>query len=94
MKMYLISLGVGILSGAVYSLLSVQAPAPPMVALVGLAGILVGEQVVPVGRQVLAGKRLISACMQRSVLNHLFGQLPGRQAAASAAAEKIEENHS
>ncbi|RYD42950.1 MAG: DUF1427 family protein [Sphingomonadales bacterium] len=48
MKIYLVSLGAGLLVGVVYSLLGVRSPAPPIVALVGLAGILVGEQLVPI----------------------------------------------
>ena len=47
MKIYLVALGVGILVGIIYGLLNVRSPAPPVVALVGLLGMLVGEQVVP-----------------------------------------------
>jgi XapX domain-containing protein len=54
MKMYLISLSVGVLVGVIYSLLQVRSPAPPLVALVGLLGILAGEQAIPVGKQVFA----------------------------------------
>lgn len=45
MKTYLISLCVGILIGAIYALLNVRSPAPPVVALLGLLGMLTGEQV-------------------------------------------------
>jgi XapX domain-containing protein len=48
MKTYLLSAGAGILVGVIYSLLNVRSPAPPLVALIGLLGILIGEQVVPV----------------------------------------------
>ncbi|APZ98895.1 XapX domain-containing protein [Sphingopyxis sp. QXT-31] len=51
MKIYLVSLGAGLLVGIVYSLLGVRSPAPPIVALVGLAGILLGEQIVPVAKR-------------------------------------------
>jgi len=44
MKIYLMSLGAGVLVGVVYSLVNVRSPAPPVVALVGLLGILLGEQ--------------------------------------------------
>ena len=44
MRVYLLSLGAGLLVGVVYSLLNVRSPAPPVVALVGLFGILIGEQ--------------------------------------------------
>jgi len=47
MKPYLISLGAGLLVGIVYSVLNVRSPAPPVIALVGLLGILAGEQIVP-----------------------------------------------
>jgi XapX domain-containing protein len=38
MKVYIVSLGAGVLVGVIYSLLHVRSPAPPLVALVGLAG--------------------------------------------------------
>ncbi|WP_164311660.1 DUF1427 family protein, partial [Streptococcus pneumoniae] len=47
MKLYLLSLAVGLMVGAIYALVGVRSPAPPVVALVGLLGILVGEQLVP-----------------------------------------------
>lgn len=47
MKLYLMSLGAGLLVGVVYGLLNVRSPAPPVIALVGLLGILIGEQIVP-----------------------------------------------
>lgn len=53
MKPYLISLGVGILAGLLYSVLGVRSPAPPVIALVGLFGILLGEQLVPLTRTAL-----------------------------------------
>ena len=47
MKIYLVSLAAGGLAGILYGLLQVRSPAPPAIALVGLLGMLVGEQVVP-----------------------------------------------
>jgi XapX domain-containing protein len=55
MKMYLVALAVGMLVGVIYALLQVRSPAPPVVALVGLLGILIGEQVVPMVKHALAG---------------------------------------
>jgi XapX domain-containing protein len=43
-KAYLVSLAVGILVGGIHALLRVRSPAPPVVALAGLLGILIGEQ--------------------------------------------------
>ncbi len=79
MKLYALSLGAGLLVGLVYSLLNVRSPAPPLVALVGLLGILVGEQIIPVGKQLISGTAFASACDKAYAINHLFGQLPGRQ---------------
>ncbi len=48
-----ISFAVGLVVGVLYCLLRVRSPAPPLVALVGLLGILAGEQIVPKARTVL-----------------------------------------
>lgn len=46
MKPFLISFTVGLVIGAFYGFLRVRSPAPPLVALIGLLGILVGEHLV------------------------------------------------
>ena len=86
MKIYLVSLGVGVLVGMIYSLLNVRSPAPPLVALVGLLRILIGEQVMPIGRQVVAGTSLRSAWHQAKCASHMFGMLPGGHAGTAATA--------
>jgi XapX domain-containing protein len=88
MKLYLLSLGAGLLVGIIYSLLHVRSPAPPLVALIGLLGILVGEQVIPVGRQLLHGAAFNTACNTTQATDHVLGQLPGRHTAAKAAGDK------
>ena len=85
MKLYAMSLGAGLLVGLIYSLLNVRSPAPPLVALVGLLGILVGEQVIPVGKQLISGTGFASACDKAQAVAHVFGQLPGRQQATPQA---------
>jgi XapX domain-containing protein len=77
MKPYILSLAAGILVGVVYSLLHVRSPAPPLVALVGLLGILGGEQVIPVAKQMLSGAGFHSAWQESKCNQHLFGSLPG-----------------
>ena len=67
MRVYLLSLGAGLLVGIVYSLLNVRSPAPPVVALVGLLGILVGEQIIPVAKHMLDGSHLAAAWRQSHV---------------------------
>ncbi len=46
MESYLISLGAGLLIGVVYSVIKVRSPAPPLIALIGLAGMLIGAQAI------------------------------------------------
>lgn len=79
MKMYLVALAVGLLVGAIYGLLHVRSPAPPVVALVGLLGMLLGEQVVPLAREAIAG-RSVAAYLHFGARRHLFGTLPDGKA--------------
>ena len=46
MKAMLISFAVGLLVGIAYALLRVKSPAPPLVALAGLLGMVWGEQLI------------------------------------------------
>ena len=82
MKIYLISLVVGLLVGVIYGLLEVRSPAPPVVALVGLLGILIGEQVVPLAKKWIAGERITAAWLHSECKPHIFGELPGRRIAS------------
>lgn len=77
MKLYLLSLGAGILAGVLYGLLNIRSPAPPVVALVGLLGILIGEQAVPLAKRFFAHHPDIAARIGAESRAHLFGQLPG-----------------
>lgn len=81
MKLYLVSLGAGLLVGLIYSLLNVRSPAPPVVALIGLLGMLLGEQIIPVGKQLISGTAFAAACDKANAVAHVFGQLPGRHGA-------------
>ena len=83
MKIYLLSLGAGLLAGILYGVLNVRSPAPPVVALVGLFGILIGEQIIPVARHMLDGSHLAAAWRQSHGTPHIFGLLPGRHAPAA-----------
>ena len=93
MRVYLLSLGAGLLVGILYSLLNVRSPAPPVVALVGLLGILVGEQIIPVARHMVEGSHLAAAWRESHGMPHIFGHLPGRHAEAMQARTDFESEH-
>ncbi|AQZ52238.1 XapX domain-containing protein [Martelella mediterranea] len=79
MKTYLLSLGAGVLVGIVYSLLGVRSPAPPAVALVGLLGILVGEQVIPLAKQFAIHPTAAVSYLRNEANEHVLGKLPGNR---------------
>lgn len=78
MKPYLAALGAGLLVGIVYSLLNVRSPAPPVIALVGLLGILLGEQIVPLARRIWSGHPEVIAVTRTDCAEHILGPLPTR----------------
>ncbi|HEV7308469.1 XapX domain-containing protein [Ensifer sp.] len=89
MKMYLLSLGAGLLVGVIYSLLNVRSPAPPVIALVGLLGILIGEQSVPLVKRMLSGQPINVSWFNRQCMPHVFGHLPGAATASGKLADEI-----
>ena len=54
LKTYIVSLLMGILAGVIYTLIEVNSPAPPVIALLGLFGMLVGEQVIPLCKRLIS----------------------------------------
>lgn len=78
MKLYIVSLAVGVLVGVIYALLDVRSPAPPVVALIGLLGILVGEQAVPIAKRLVSGAPITSSWLQSECAPHILGELPQR----------------
>jgi XapX domain-containing protein len=93
MKVYAVSLAIGVFVGALYGLLNVRSPAPPVVALVGLAGILLGEQVVPLGKRMIAGETVNLAAIVEQSREHVFGQLPHRRASADDPSHVTADRH-
>lgn len=73
MKIYLVALAAGVLVGLIYALLQVRSPAPPIVALVGLLGILIGEQSVPLAKRMLAGEPITAGWLR----THCVAQITG-----------------
>jgi XapX domain-containing protein len=80
MKPYFLSLLAGMLAGAVYGAISVRSPAPPIVALMGLLGMLAGEQILPIVRRLLSGIELSAAWHEAQCSRHMFGSLPRNDA--------------
>lgn len=78
MKLYLMALSAGLLVGVIYSLLNIRSPAPPIVALIGLLGILAGEQIIPIAKRILAGDSLSLGWLRSECGEHVFGALPAR----------------
>jgi XapX domain-containing protein len=83
-KPYLLSLGIGFLVGVIYGLFNVRSPAPPVIALVGLLGILLGEQAVPLAKMMVAQDRVSLKTLVAHFRTHTFGHLPTQSAAVSS----------
>jgi len=85
MKTYLLSLAAGLLVGVIYGLLNVRSPAPPVVALIGLLGILVGEQMPPFVKDLWTRQPAAQSWLEQ-IKPHMFGPLPsGRKPLRDAA---------
>ena len=76
MKLYVISISVGILVGIIYGLLNVRSPAPPAIALLGLLGMLIGEQVVPLGTRLMKGEPITTAWFAKECIPKITGAAP------------------
>ncbi|MDW5316008.1 XapX domain-containing protein [Rhizobium sp. PL01] len=90
MKIYLLSVAVGLLVGIIYGLLNVRSPAPPVIALVGLLGILLGEQIVPLAKT-LWNREPAAISWLHQVKPHVFGHLPKGGVKAVAATTSPED---
>jgi len=73
MKPYLLSIGVGLLVGVIYSLLGVRSPAPPVIALLGLLGMLLGEQAVPIAKRLLTGAPVVAYLKAPECVGQVLG---------------------
>lgn len=70
---YVISLVVGLGIGAIYGALSVKSPAPPIIALLGLLGILAGEMLV---KHLRGQPDSLAQCLHRKDYAHDAVRLP------------------
>ncbi|ERK17590.1 hypothetical protein L579_3470 [Pantoea sp. AS-PWVM4] len=76
LKSYVISLGVGVLAGVIYGLIDVNSPAPPVIALLGLFGMLVGEQLVPLAQRLIRRQPVTLAWFRHECVPKISGTPP------------------
>ncbi|MXP50128.1 DUF1427 family protein [Pantoea sp. Eser] len=76
MKLYAVSLIVGLLAGVVYAPIDVNSPAPPVIALVGLFGMLVVEQLIPLGKRLIRRQPVTLAWFRHECVPKISGTPP------------------
>ena len=76
LKSYIIYLTVGLLAGVIYALINVNSPAPPTIALVGLFGMLVGEQVIPLAKRLLRRQPVTLKWFRHECVQKISGTPP------------------
>jgi XapX domain-containing protein len=89
MKVLFISFLVGLGVGVLYGLIRVKSPAPPIVALVGLLGMVLGE---PIGTWVHTRKVDVSQAASVCLVGESYGSAASaRNALAISAPEAVEQ---
>jgi XapX domain-containing protein len=88
MKVYIVSLAAGVLVGLIYAMLQVRSPAPPAIALVGLLGMLVGEQALPIAKKMFSKEPVTAAWLRTECVARITGVPPASAAAAGDADAK------
>jgi XapX domain-containing protein len=76
MNIYVVSMAAGVLVGVIYALINVRSPAPPAIALIGLLGMLMGEQLVPAAKRLLAGEPLSVSWFCKQCMPKITGVQP------------------
>jgi len=76
MKSYALSLIVGLLAGVVYALIDVNSPAPPVIAVLGLFVMLVGEQLIPLGKRIIRRQPVTLAWFRHECVPKISGTPP------------------
>lgn len=88
MRPYLLSLAVGLLAGAIYGLVNVRSPAPPVIALVGLLGILLGEQAASAVKRLMSNQALTMTWIRNECERNVLGTKPPAPSRASQARDE------
>lgn len=76
MKVLFVSFAVGLIVGVLYGVIRVKSPAPPIVALLGLLGMVLGEQL---GSWILAKKVSLSQAASVCLVGKHWDQPAGTQ---------------
>lgn len=96
MKIYIVSICTGVLVGVIYAVLNVKSPAPPVVALLGLLGMLVGEQAVPLVKRIWQKEPITAAWWRQECLPKMTGIAPKPVSAAAqptpSASQQVAQN--
>jgi XapX domain-containing protein len=87
MRSYLFSFAAGLLVGCIYSLIKVRSPAPPLIALIGLLGILLGEQSPSLIKHFVFKEGTTTDQASDRVEPHTFSQLTNQRRAAPTSAD-------
>ncbi len=88
MKVYLISLAAGLLVGVIYAVINVRSPAPPAIALIGLLGMLIGEQVPPIVKRLMGNQPVSVSWFRQECAPKITGVEPIPKETSSAAASQ------
>ena len=75
LKIYSVSLAAGMLAGLIYAVLGVNSPAPPIIALLGLFGMQVGEHIIPLIKRVIK-RQPVNLRWFRHEYHHKIGDAP------------------
>jgi len=91
LKDYIAALAAGGLVGIIYSFINVRSPAPPIIGLVGLLGILLGEQAVPLAKRLVTSQPITVTWLREECEPHVLGKLPvGRTSALESRPKELE----
>ena len=75
LKAYSLSLAMGVLAGVIYAVLDVNSPAPPIIALVGLLGMQLGEHLLPLIKRLIK-RQPVNLHWFRHQYHHKIGDNP------------------
>lgn len=77
-KAYVISLAIGLLVGAIYAFLNTRSPAPPVIALLGLLGMLLGETIVSWAKNRMTAEVAAAHCLHAKTFAEAPTEKEGR----------------